>query len=74
MIKNRNFVESIISKRNDKEDYITEFAVRNKDSPAYHWESFKPYREKEFYLNLFTNIDGVKLKFRYVTLTINVRY
>lgn len=74
MIKNKALIDSVINKRNDKKDPVQEFSTRNKDSPLDEWNFFKPFNEKEFNLNLFTNIDGVKLKFKHTTLLINGRH
>ena len=74
MNKNRPLIEKVIEMRNKKQDPVTEFATRNKDSPLDVWDKFKPFTKKEFYLNLFTNIDGVKLKFRHTELTVNGRH
>lgn len=74
MNKNRKLIDEVIRLRNEKEDPIQEFATRNKDSPLNFWDNFKPFKTKEFYLNLFTNIDGVKLKFKHTTLTVNGRH
>jgi hypothetical protein len=55
-------------------DPVQEFAIRNKDSPLNIWECFQPFNEKELNLLNFTNIDGVKLKFKHTTLTVNGRH
>lgn len=73
MIKNKPFIEEIIFKRNEKQDPAREFAVRNKASPINVWGKFQPYNILEFNLIHFTNIDGIKLRFKYTTLTINGR-
>lgn len=74
MNKNRKLIEEVIEMRKKDQDQVQEFATRNKDSPLEFWDKFKPFTTKEFYLNLFTNIDGVKLKFKNTTLTVNGRH
>lgn len=74
MIINKPFIDEIIQKRNERQDPVQKFAVRNKASPINEWEEFQPFNLKEFNLIHFTNIDGVKLQFKYTLLTINGRY
>lgn len=74
MIINKPFIDEIIYKRNKKNDPVRKFSVRNKASPINEWEEFQTFNLKEFNLKQFTNIDGVKLKFRHTTLLINGRH
>lgn len=74
MIGNKSFIEELIFKRNMKNDPVREFAIRNKDSPVEVWEQFKTFDFKELNFLLLADIDGIKLKFKYVTLYINDRY
>lgn len=74
MIKNKPFIDKVIAGRKMKNDPVTEFATRNKASPLNIWCNFKPFTEQSF-KNIFNlNIDGVKLKFKFTTLTINGRH
>ena len=74
MTKNKAFIESVIQRRNNRQDPVQEFAIRNKASPIKVWCKFEPYSEESFKTVFKSNIDGVKLKFKNVTLTINGRH
>jgi len=74
MIKNKPLIDEVIKLRNEMKDPAQEFAVRNKASPLNVWDDFQPFNIKELNLLNFTNIDGVKLKFKHTTLTVNGRY
>lgn len=74
MLKNQQLIESVIQGRNDKQDPVKEFATRNKASPLNVWCKFELFTKESFLKIYNTNIDGLKLKFRYVTLTINGRH
>lgn len=74
MVKNKELIEETIRLRELKDDSPQEIATRNKASPLDKWNAFKPFNQKN-YNNIFkNNIDGLKLKFRYTTLTINARH
>lgn len=74
MIKNKPFIEEIITNRTKNHDPPREIATRNKASPLEVWSDFKPFTEQLF-LNIFNqNIDGVKIRFRYVTVNFNGRH
>ena len=74
MIRNKPLIDEVIKLRNQMEDPVTEFAVRNKASPLNTWEDFQSFNMKELNLLNFTNIDGVKLKFKHTTLIVNGRH
>lgn len=74
MINSKPFLEKVIHYRNEKKDPVKEFAIRNKDSPINIWCKFVPFSIESFN-NIFNlNIDGVKLKFKYVTFLMNGRH
>ncbi len=74
MITDRSQIKEIIKLRENMNDPVKSFSIRNKDSPPDKWQHFKEYNEKEFNLILFTNVDGFKINFKHVTLDINGRY
>lgn len=74
MYKNKDLIDEVIKLRNEMNDQVTEFAVRNKASPLNDWNEFQPFNIKELHLLNFTDIDGVKLKFEHTTLTVNGRH
>ena len=74
MLKNKPFIDKTIQLMKQDNDHVQEFATRNKASPLEVWSEFKPYSEKAFNNIYQLKIDGVKLKFRYTTLTINGRH
>lgn len=75
MIVNKELVEKTIVLREQKNDFVKEFSIRYKDSPIDKWQEFEIYSDKIFRKIYETPIvDGVKLKFRYVTLCINGRH
>lgn len=74
MLKNQQLIEDVISDRNAKYDPVREFATRNKASPINIWSQFELFTGKAFLKIYNCNIDGLKLKFRFVTLTINGRH
>lgn len=75
MLVNKKFIEETIELRMQKNDPVKEFAIRYKSSPIKEWNEFEPYTETEFQ-KIYNQpvIDGVKLKFRYTTHTINGRH
>ncbi len=74
MVKNKELIEETIRLRKLKDDSPQKIATRNKASPIDCWNCFNPFNKKN-YNNIFNdNIDGLKLKFRYTTLTINARH
>lgn len=74
MIKNKTLIDEVICQRNKKNDPVKEFAVRNKASPLDVWCKFKPFTKESFNQIYKSNIDGVKLKFRFTTLVVNGRH
>ena len=73
MMKNKPLIKDVIQLRKKNNDPVKEFATRNKASPLNNWSKFKPFSEEAFNLIFNKNIDGVKLKFKYITLLINGR-
>ena len=71
---NKTYVEKVIKHRTEMKDPVKEYATRNKDSPLNVWCNFKPFIIDSFNNIFNTNIDGVKLKFKSTTLTINSRH
>ena len=74
MLINKKLIEETINLREQKNDFVREFATRNKISPINQWNEFEPYTENDFQKIYDNEIDGVKLKFKYTTLTINGRH
>ncbi|MDP8217635.1 MAG: hypothetical protein P9M03_02790 [Candidatus Theseobacter exili] len=74
MKKNKPFIEETIKLRLKANDPVKEFATRNKTSPIDVWNNFQKYTKRAFKIIYRLPIDGVKLKFRYVTLTFNGRH
>ncbi len=74
MIKNKKLIDYVINKRMKRNDPVTEFAIRNKASPIEMWGEFIPFTN-EAYNNIYQlKTDGIKLKFKHTTLTINARH
>ena len=74
MIRNKPLIDSVILGRDKEDDPVKEFAYRNKASPIGVWCNFKLFTVESFN-NIFNlSIDGVKLKFRHITLTVNGRH
>ena len=74
MIINKPFIDEVITMRKEENDPVKKIAIRNKASPINVWGNFKPFTIK-YYNSIYTNnIDGVKLRFKHVTLTINGRH
>lgn len=71
---NKDFIEKTIALREHDGDFVKEFATRNKTSPVKQWSEFEPYTEDAFQKIYSLPVDDVKLKFKYVTLTINGRH
>jgi hypothetical protein len=74
MIKNKPFIDSVIQGRNEKNDPPQEVATRNKASPIAVWCKFIPFSNESFNNIFKLPIDGVKIKFRYVTVIFNGRH
>lgn len=75
MTVNKELIERTIHLRKSfHDDPVKEFATRNKDSPINEWNNPEKFTEKEFKKIYTSEIDGVKLKFRYTTLIINGRH
>ena len=75
MNANKELIERTIELRKKfNDDPVKEFATRNKDSPINEWNKFQKFTKKEFKKIYTSEIDGVKLKFRYTTLIINGRH
>ena len=74
MLVNKPFIDKVIKLRNQMKDPVTEFAIRNKDSPINTWGNLQTFNSKRLNLLYFTNIDGVKLKFKHTTLIVNGRH
>lgn len=75
MLVNRKLIEETIELRRSEKDPVREFAIRYKTSSIDEWSDFEQYTLKEFQ-KIYSEpiVDGVKLKFRYTTLTINGRH
>ncbi len=75
MLGNKKLIEETIAGREQKNDPVKEFSVRYKSSGINEWCEFEPYTKATFQ-KIYSPpvIDGVKLKFRYTTLTINGRH
>jgi hypothetical protein len=70
MIKNKDFIDALIK---NKVDF--QFAVRTIASEEKEYSKFKPYtKESEKLIYNSKLIDGVKLKFRHTTVTVNARH
>ncbi len=70
MIKNKELIEGIIK---DRQPFT--YAIRNRSDHIKTFSTFKDY-DTQTALNDFYNspdIDGIKFKFKYTTLTINAR-
>ena len=74
MLVNKKFIEETIALREQEDDFVKKFATRNKTSPIKQWNEFEPYTKETFKRIYQLPFDGVKLKFKYVTLTINGRH
>lgn len=74
MIKNKKLIIDTINKRKEMNDPVLKYATRNKASPLNSWTSFTTYSEEYFHNVFKLAIDGIKLKFRFTTLTINARH
>ena len=75
MLINKKFIEETISLREQENDFVNEFAIRYNSSQIEEWNEFEPYTKTTFQ-KIYNQplVDGVKLKFRYTTLTINARH
>lgn len=70
MIKNKDFIDALIE---NKVDF--QFAVRTIASEQEEFSKFKPYsKESEKLIYNSKLIDGVKLKFKHTTVTVNARH
>lgn len=74
MHKNEAYILEVIQQRKERQDPVQQFAVRNKASPLNFWHKFEPYSEEAFRKIYKGNVDGVKLKFKTVTVLINGRH
>ena len=74
MIKNKILIEETIELMKKENDPVQSFATRNKDSPKNIWSKFIPFSRKEFNKIYNSNIDGLKLRFKFTTLFINGRH
>ena len=72
---NKKLIEESIACREQKNDFIKEFSSRYKTSPINRLNDFEPYT-KDVFQKIYSHpiVDGVKLKFKYVILTVNGRY
>lgn len=74
MIKNKPLINKTILLRCKNNDPPSHYSLRNKASPLNEWGEFKPFICR-FFDNIYNQqIDGVRLKFKHVTLTINGRH
>lgn len=75
MVVNKKLIEETIALRMQSNDPVKEFAIRYKTSPIKEWKDFEPYTETAFQ-KIYNQsvVDGVKLKFKHTTLTINGRH
>jgi hypothetical protein len=73
-MKDKKLIEETILLRRKNNDPVKEYSVRNKASPSFNWQSFKPYNKEAFPEIYGSQIDGVKLKFRSIIVTINGRH
>lgn len=67
MLPNKKYIFSILKKRPPKQ-----YATRNKKLS--YWNDFKPFSKSsrtELYIN--TKIDGLKIKYDYLTITFDKR-
>ena len=71
MIDYKQLIKRTIKLREEMKDPVKEYATRNKDSPIDNWNESQVYSPALFNLSLNTDIEAAKLKFKYVTLTIN---
>ena len=70
MIKNKDFIDSLIK---NKVDF--QFSVRTIASKENEYSKFKPYtKESEKLIYNSKLIDGVKLKFKHTTVSVNARH
>lgn len=70
MIKNKNFINSLIKNKID-----FKFSVRTIDSSERNYSEFIPYTKSSEKLIYNSKIvDGLKLKFKHTTVTINARH
>lgn len=73
MIQNRTLIDDVIKLRTMKNDPVQEYSTRNKASPIELFSPFQPFSYKALNHVLTKDIDGLKLKFKYVVLFINFR-
>ena len=74
MLKNKPLIDRVIARRLKKKDPLKRIAPRFKSSLLNDFEVSQPFSSKGFESLFTSNIDGVKLQFKYVTLTVNGRY
>lgn len=75
MFVNKKLIEKTIVLREKKNDLVKDFAIRYKSSPIEEWNKLEPYIKTAFQ-KIYNQpvVDGVKLKIRHKTLTINGRH
>jgi hypothetical protein len=75
MFVNKKLIEKTIVLREKKNDLVKDFAIRYKSSPIEEWNKLEPYIKTAFQ-KIYNQpvVDGVKLKIRHTTLTINGRH
>ena len=71
---NEPFILKIIDLRKQQNDNPKQYSTRNKASPLNIWSNFKPFTEHSLETIFNSNIDGLKLKFKFVTLHLNGRH
>lgn len=70
MIQNKDFINALIENK-----IGFQFAVRTIASEEADYSNFKPYtKESEKLIYNSKIIDGVKLKFKHITVTVNARH
>jgi len=75
MKKNKDLIIEVIKMRKDRQDPVQKIATRNKASPLDKWNNFEPFTTHSLTEIFSSNdFDGVKMKFRFVVLTINGRH
>jgi len=73
-MKDKKLIEKVILLREKNNDKISMYAIRNKASPYFCWSKFRKYSKESFDEIYFSQIDGLKLKFKNTILTINGRH
>lgn len=75
MLINKKLIEETIALREKENDSVNEFSIRYQSSRIEEWNEFEPFTKTAFQ-KIYSQpvVDGVKLKFRHTTLTINSRH